>query len=162
MAHGAHRRRIDLRGTALLFAITVGGFSVILLLRAELLNVGLGGHSPVLLRCIHMLDLAAALILPMVSGFTLVMLPYVSLRGMRRAAKLLAGGCLLALSLLAVTTRVSAVHAAPQGTTNPIDRPRPQGRSFALPASTGGATSFPRARVSRSWWELKEVSAARS
>ena len=120
---GGNRWRIELRETALLFGITLGGLCLILLLRAAILNVGLSAQRTLLLRCIQALDLAAALILPMISGFTLIMLPQISCRGIWRATKLVAGCCLLALSLLVVSTHLAPVHPAPRAAPNPIHPP---------------------------------------
>jgi hypothetical protein len=139
---GGNRWRIELRGTALLFGITLGGLCLILLLRAAMLNVGLSTQRTLLLRCIQALDLAAALILPMISGFTLIMLPQISFRGMWRATKIVAGCCLVAMILLAVTTHLTAVHAAPRRTPTPIDRPpSPNSR---LPVTGAIHPQFPR------------------
>jgi hypothetical protein len=132
---GGHRWRIELRGAVLLFGMTLGALCFILLLRAAILNLGLTEQRTLLGRCIQALDLAAQLILPMISGFTLIMLPDISFREIWRATKVMAGCCLLALNLLVAITRLTPVHAAPHGTPDTIDRPRPPGSHLPVSAA---------------------------
>jgi hypothetical protein len=92
------------RATAILFGITLAALSTIVLLRSAAAET----DAPYL----RLLDMAGGLVLPMASGVALIMLPYISLRGIRRTARVLSACCLLAS--LFFTTQLLRAHNAPK------------------------------------------------
>jgi hypothetical protein len=120
--HSSWRRRVDMRGTALLFGITLSALCAIVTVRTALSNIGLGARSLVIPHCIQALDFAGSLIVPMASTFLLIMLPHISLGTLRTAAKLLTVCCLLAIAALLFTTHATTVHAAPKAPASPLQR----------------------------------------
>jgi hypothetical protein len=109
VAYAWLRRRLrpahfDLRRALLLFTITVGAISLLLVVRCALATSA---------SCLPVLDFIGGLLLPMLASFTLIMLPNISLPALRRTAKVVAACWLLGVTALAFTPRANTVHAAP-------------------------------------------------
>lgn len=123
--------RIHTDGFLLLLAMTLGVLAVILLMRGGMLQLASSGYG--LARWVlPMLDLAGGLAVPMVSSFTLIMLPCIPLRKLRCAAKTLGTCCLLTVAVLELTIWAAAAHTARKGSTvHQVDRPVIHGRTLA-------------------------------
>jgi hypothetical protein len=102
-------RQIDYSRIFLLLGITLGVLGVVASLRIMATRIA-AAYIPAL-------DLAGGLLLPMVSGFTLVMFPDIALNRMRSAVKLLAVFCLLAVVGLRFASQMPPLHSTPKGTT---------------------------------------------
>ena len=131
VSRGPALLRFGAQSTLLLLAMTVGVLAAILLLRGGIVNLSSHGfRSP--LWILSGLDLAGGLAVPMLSGFTLVMLPCVSLARLRRAAELLAVCGLLAVAILEFTLWAAVAHVGRKGSTmHPAGRPAIHGRTLA-------------------------------
>ncbi len=68
----------------------------------------------------------------MVSGFTLIMLPYISPRSLRRAGKVIAVCSLLIVAILEFAIWAAGAHIGRKGSTmHPADRPAIHTRTLA-------------------------------
>ena len=99
-------QEIDYSRILLLLGIALGVLSAILSLRA----ISVAAYIPAL-------DFVGGLLLPMASGFTLIMFPDIDRNRMRSALKLLAVCCLLVVVGLKFASQLPVVHATPKGTT---------------------------------------------
>jgi hypothetical protein len=123
--------RICADGLLLLLAMTLGVLASILLLRGGMRQLASSGYG--FARSIPpILDLAGGLAVPMVSGFTLIMLPCISPRKLRGAAKILGTCCVLTVAVLELTIWAAAALTARKGpTVHPVSRPAIHGRTLA-------------------------------
>jgi hypothetical protein len=117
--------RFDLQRTFLFLGVTFGVFGAIFSLHAGLKAVVFHYRSALAINCISTLDVFGGLVAPMAAGVALVMLPYISLRRIRQAAKLSALFCILAAAGVQLTIWALEAHAAPAGTPTAPTKRRP-------------------------------------
>ena len=137
-----------LRRTLLLYVMTIGSLFTILLLRHAAPS-----------WCATSLDFAGGLVLPAISGFTLIMLPHIRIRQMQWAAKACGTACLLILAAIGLAGWSSTVHASPGKPVTPVHH---QVGGTGIQPVTADASSYLPSPEFHSSWEWREAMADRS
>jgi hypothetical protein len=87
----------------------------VLLLRANLVELAYQRGAPLAIFGVQAIEIAGGLVVPILAVVTLVMMPYISAEALRRAARIVAGVCILTLAPLPLTAWLTAAHPASRG-----------------------------------------------